>query len=43
MIPPDLANMFLPTLCEAGDASHDGQITINEILAAVGNALNGCP
>ncbi|MFI5366437.1 MAG: hypothetical protein ACHQ4J_12525 [Candidatus Binatia bacterium] len=26
----------------AGDANHDGQITIDEILAAVNNALNGC-
>ncbi|MGD0945934.1 MAG: hypothetical protein ABSA52_00770 [Candidatus Binatia bacterium] len=28
--------------CEAGDANHDGQITIDEILTAVNNALNGC-
>ncbi|HEX7408844.1 MAG TPA: hypothetical protein VF515_14510 [Candidatus Binatia bacterium] len=29
--------------CEAGDANHDGQITVDEILTAVNNALNGCP
>ena len=29
--------------CEAGDANHDGQITGDEILTAVNNALNGCP
>jgi hypothetical protein len=28
--------------CTAGDASHDGQITIDEIIAAVNKALNGC-
>jgi hypothetical protein len=28
--------------CMAGDANHDGSITINEILAAVNKALNGC-
>jgi hypothetical protein len=28
--------------CRAGDANHDGQITIDEILTAVNNALNGC-
>jgi hypothetical protein len=28
--------------CRAGDGNHDGQITIDEILAAVNNALNGC-
>ena len=26
----------------AGDANHDGQITVDEILTAVNNALNGC-
>jgi hypothetical protein len=30
------------TACEAGDANHDGQITVDEILTAVNNALNGC-
>ncbi|HXQ24070.1 MAG TPA: hypothetical protein VN812_20480 [Candidatus Acidoferrales bacterium] len=30
------------TTCEAGDANHDGQITIDEIFTAVNNALNGC-
>jgi hypothetical protein len=29
--------------CLAGDANHDAQITIDEILIAVNNALNGCP
>jgi phospholipase C len=29
--------------CAAGDAAGNGQITIDEILAAVNNALNGCP
>jgi hypothetical protein len=28
--------------CEAADANHDGQVTIDEILTAVNNALNGC-
>ena len=28
--------------CLAGDANHDGQITVDEILTAVNNALNGC-
>jgi len=31
------------TACEAGDSNHDTHITIDEILAAVNNALNGCP
>ena len=29
--------------CMAGDANGDGEITINEIVAGVNNALNGCP
>jgi hypothetical protein len=29
--------------CQAGDANHDGNITVDEILTAVNNALNGCP
>jgi len=29
-------------VCPAGDANQDGEITINDILAAVNNALNGC-
>jgi hypothetical protein len=29
--------------CAAGDANHDGEITVDEILAAVNKALNGCP
>ena len=28
--------------CGAADATHDGQITDDEILTAVNNALNGC-
>jgi hypothetical protein len=28
--------------CEAGDANDDGQITIDELLAAITDALNGC-
>jgi hypothetical protein len=26
----------------AGDTNHDDQITVDEILTAVNNALNGC-
>jgi hypothetical protein len=29
--------------CMAGDANSDGTIEINEIIAAVNNALNGRP
>jgi hypothetical protein len=29
--------------CTAGDADGSGDITINEILAAVNNAPYGCP
>ncbi|MFI5398919.1 MAG: hypothetical protein ACHQ9S_25595 [Candidatus Binatia bacterium] len=32
----------LVAVCDAGDANHDGQITVDEILAVVNNALNGC-
>ncbi|MFI5396703.1 MAG: hypothetical protein ACHQ9S_14305 [Candidatus Binatia bacterium] len=28
--------------CEIGDANEDGKITVDEILVAVNNALNGC-
>jgi hypothetical protein len=28
--------------CAAGDASIDGSVTVDEILTAVNNALNGC-
>jgi hypothetical protein len=31
------------TECEAGDANHDGEITIDDILIAINNALEGCP
>ena len=30
------------SLCTAGDANGDGTITVNEIIAGVNNALNGC-
>jgi hypothetical protein len=40
----DLALQNPPTTgCAAGDISGDGQITIDEILVAVRNSLNGCP
>jgi hypothetical protein len=29
--------------CPAGDLDHNGAIAINELVAAVGSALNGCP
>jgi hypothetical protein len=29
--------------CRAGDRSDDGQVTVDEILTAVGDAVNGCP
>ena len=29
--------------CSTGDANGDHQITVDEILTAVNNALNGCP
>jgi hypothetical protein len=29
--------------CPAFDANGDGAVTVNEILAGVNNALNGCP
>jgi hypothetical protein len=29
--------------CEVGDRDGDGNITVDEILAAVTNALVGCP
>jgi hypothetical protein len=28
--------------CRAGDADHDGYITVDEILIAVNNALTNC-
>jgi len=31
-----------PATCEAGDGNGDQQITINEIVTAVNNALTGC-
>lgn len=29
--------------CPVGDSDGDGSIAINDIIAAVGHALNGCP
>lgn len=29
--------------CLAGDKNHDGKISVDELIAAVDNALNGCP
>jgi hypothetical protein len=29
--------------CTAGDANGDGKITVDEIVLAVNNALEGCP
>jgi hypothetical protein len=31
-----------PDACPFGDVNHDGAITVDEILKAVNNALNGC-
>jgi hypothetical protein len=33
----------LLTTCPSGDVSADGQITVDEVLAAVTRALFGCP
>jgi hypothetical protein len=41
MVNVALGNADVST-CNAGDANRDGQITVNEILTAVNNALNGC-
>jgi hypothetical protein len=41
MVNISLGNASVST-CPAGDANHDGQITIDEILTAVQNALRGC-
>jgi hypothetical protein len=32
-----------PTACPAGDRNGDGEVTIEEILSAVNNALGACP
>jgi len=32
-----------PSACPFGDINHDGVITVDEILKAVSNALDGCP
>jgi hypothetical protein len=42
MVNIDLGSLGIDS-CAAGDANHDGQIAINEIIAAVNNALDGCP
>ena len=31
------------TACPAVDRNGDGLVTIDELIAAVGNALDGCP
>jgi len=31
------------SLCAAADTGHDGSVTIDEIIAAVHNALTACP
>jgi hypothetical protein len=31
------------SICPAGDPNNDKQVTVDEILTAVNNALNGCP
>lgn len=41
MVNVALGNAAL-SACSAGDANGDGQITVDEILKAVGNGLNGC-
>jgi hypothetical protein len=41
MVHVALGNPNIST-CLAGDANHDNQITVDEILTAVGTALNGC-
>jgi hypothetical protein len=38
-VAPGDASVFA---CDRGDANGDGQITVDEILAAVSNALSGC-
>ena len=42
MVDIALGNADVAT-CRAGDANHDQQITVDEILSAVNNALEGCP
>ena len=41
------ANLGCPSVCSqcpcTGDSNGDGQVTIDELLGAVNNALNGCP
>ncbi len=32
-----------PSICPAGDADGDGRITVDEIVSAENNLLNGCP
>ncbi len=42
MVKVDLENSSVAP-CLAGDQNGDGTITIDEIIAAVSNALSGCP
>jgi hypothetical protein len=32
-----------PAACRNGDANHDGVVTVDEIVTAVRQSLNGCP
>jgi hypothetical protein len=32
-----------PLTCTAIDVNDDGQVTVEELVRAVNNALNGCP
>ncbi len=41
MINIDLGNAAL-SACNLGDANGDGRITLDEVLLAMNNALNGC-
>jgi hypothetical protein len=31
-----------PVTCHSGDGNGDGEVTVDEIVAAVNNALSGC-
>jgi hypothetical protein len=37
-----LGNLSVPQ-CQTFDVNGDGQVTVDEILQAVSNALDGCP
>lgn len=39
----NIALGYMPVAdCPLGDTGHDGEITVDEIVAAVTRALNGC-